>query len=68
MPTKSRSKPRSAADNLSEAIRQLETLEHIVPDGKYWSRVRRRAAALAMSLAVFLPDVEDVDPGNRNNK
>ena len=51
----------TAAELLSKAISELERLEKILPDADYWNRIRRRAAALAMSLQIFLPDVEDVD-------
>jgi hypothetical protein len=51
----------TAAELLSESIRRLERLETSLPDVEYWNGVRRRAAALSMSLAIFLPDVEDLD-------
>ena len=51
----------SAAELLSESIRRLERLEECLPDVEYWNGVRRRAAALSMSLAIFLPDVQDLD-------
>lgn len=54
-------KPPTAAELLSESIRQLERLETCLPNAEYWNRVRRRAAALSMSLAIFLPDVQAVD-------
>jgi len=51
----------SAAELLSESIRRLERLEECLPDVEYWNGVRRRAAALSMSLAIFLPDAQDLD-------
>jgi len=51
----------TAAQLLSESIRRLERLEACLPDVEYWNGVRRRAAALSMSLAIFLPVVQDLD-------